>query len=149
MGLCYTKIMSPLYSDTHPEMEAMHIRLLRESPPWRKMEILAGLNASARSLALAGMRQRFPQASDDELRRRLADLLLGPDLARKVHGELENAGRTHPGYSNRQRMNPAAGQRKSRYLQATITPPRLMVRLLLLALYDQTLILWGLSDDWL
>ena len=72
-------------------MEALHLRLLRESPPWRKMEMLAGLNASARMLALAGLRQRYPNASDDELRRRLADLLLGPDLAHKVYGELENA----------------------------------------------------------
>ncbi len=82
--------MPPLYSDTHPKMEALHIRLLRESLPWRKMEMLAGLNASTRTLALAGLRQRFPQASDDELHRRLADLLLGPDLARKVYGELRH-----------------------------------------------------------
>jgi hypothetical protein len=84
--------MPPLYSDTHPKMEALHIRLLRESPPWRKMEMLARLNATARTLALAGLRQRYPQASEDELHRRLADLLLGPDLARKVYGEPEHAG---------------------------------------------------------
>jgi hypothetical protein len=35
-----------------------------------------------------GLRQRFPQAEDAELRRCLADLLLGPDLARKVCSEL-------------------------------------------------------------
>ena len=83
--------MTAPYSDTHPKMEALQIRLLREAPPWRKMEMLAGLNASAKSLALAGLRQRYPQASEGELRRRLADLLLGEDLARKVYGELENA----------------------------------------------------------
>jgi hypothetical protein len=83
--------MTALYSDTHPKMEALQIRLLREAPPWRKMEMLAGLNNSAKSLALAGLRQRYPQASESELRRRLADLLLGEDLARKVYGELENA----------------------------------------------------------
>lgn len=83
--------MPPLYSDTHPKMEALHIRLLRESPPWRKMEMLAGLNASAKTLALSGLRQRYPQASNPELRRRLADLLLGPELACKVYGELEDA----------------------------------------------------------
>jgi hypothetical protein len=58
---------------------------------WRKMEILAGLNASARKLALAGLRQRFPQAGEAELHRRLADLFLGVDLTRKVYGDLENA----------------------------------------------------------
>ena len=83
--------MTALYPDTHPDMEALHIRLLREAPPWRKMEMLAGLNASAKTLALAGLRQRYPKASDGELRRRLADLLLGPELAQKVYGELEHA----------------------------------------------------------
>ena len=83
--------MPPFYTDTDPKMEALQIQLLRTAPPWRKMEMLAGLNASARGLALAGLRQRFPRAGDAELRRRLADLLLGSDLARKVYGELEDA----------------------------------------------------------
>ena len=71
-------------------MEALQIELLRTAPPWRKMEMLAALNRSARSLALAGLRQRHPQASEAELRRLLADLLLGPDLARKIYAEKED-----------------------------------------------------------
>lgn len=55
------------------------------------MEMLAGLNASARVLALSGLRSRHPGASQAELRRRLADLLLGEDLALKVYGELQDA----------------------------------------------------------
>lgn len=72
-------------------MEALQVQLLRTAPPWRKMEMLAGLNASARSLALTGLRQRFPHASEAELNRRLADLLLGPNLARKVFEEVDDA----------------------------------------------------------
>lgn len=53
------------------------------------MEMLADLNFSARVLAMAGLHQRFPEAGEAELRRRLADLLLGADLARKLFGELE------------------------------------------------------------
>jgi hypothetical protein len=79
--------MSGYYSDTHPKMEALQIKLLREAPPWRKMEMLVSLNASAQELALAGLRRRYPEASLNELRRRLADLLLGEDLARKVYGD--------------------------------------------------------------
>ena len=79
--------MSAYYSDTHPVMEALQIRLLREAPPWRKMEWLAGLNASAKTPALSGLRRRYPKASPEELRRRLAGLLLGEELSRKVHGE--------------------------------------------------------------
>jgi hypothetical protein len=89
--LCYTQIVSAYYSDTHPVMEALQIRLLRETPPWRKMEILAGLNASAKTLALSGLRRHYPKASREELQRMLAGLLLGEALACKVYGKLENA----------------------------------------------------------
>jgi hypothetical protein len=41
-------------------------------------------------LALAGLRDRHPGASPDELRRRLADVLLGADLAERVYGPLAN-----------------------------------------------------------
>ncbi len=78
-------------NDTQTDMEALQIRLLRAAPAWRKLEMLAQLNASARLLALAGLRQRYPKAGEPELRRRLAGLLLGEELARKVYGELEDA----------------------------------------------------------
>lgn len=81
--------MSPFYNDTDPKMEALQVQLLRATPTWQKMKMLATLNASARSIALAGLKQRNPQAGEAELRRRLADLLLGSELARKVYGELE------------------------------------------------------------
>ncbi len=83
--------MSVLYSDTHPKMEALQIQLWRQATPTRKMEMLAQLNASARTLALMGLRSRYPQASEAELRRRLADLLLGEELARKVYGDINYA----------------------------------------------------------
>ena len=83
--------MGTLSSDTHPQMEALQIQLLRQATPTRKMKMLAQLNASARTLALMGLRSRFPQASPAELRRRLADLLLGEKLARKVYGEINYA----------------------------------------------------------
>jgi len=79
--------MTEPYSDTHPKMEALQIQLWRQASPTRKMTMLAQLNSSARLLALTGLRSQFPQASEAELRRKLADLLLGEDLARKVYGE--------------------------------------------------------------
>ena len=83
--------MSTLSSDTHPKMEALQIQLWQQASPTRKMNMLAQLNASAQILALAGLRSRFPQASRAELRRRLADLILGEELARKVYGEINDA----------------------------------------------------------
>jgi len=41
-----------------------------------------------------GLRSRYPRANEAELRRRMAGLLLGEDLARKVYGELNDAKRT-------------------------------------------------------
>lgn len=73
-------------SDTNPRMENLQIRLLREAPPWRKMEMLSELNAAANMLALAGLRRRYPHSGEAELHRALASLLLGEDLARKVYG---------------------------------------------------------------
>jgi len=86
--------MSVLSSDTHPKMEALQIQFWREATPTRKMQSLAQLNASARKVALTGLRARYPQASDKELRRRLAGLLLGEELASKAYGELNDAKRT-------------------------------------------------------
>jgi hypothetical protein len=83
--------MSALSSDTHPKMEALQIQFWRQASPTRKMHLLAQLNASARTLALTGLRARYPQASEAELRRRLAGLLWEEDLARKVYGELDHA----------------------------------------------------------
>ena len=83
--------MSSIYSDTHPEMEALQFQLLRQATPSQKMEMLAQLNASARELAMSGLRSRYPKAGEAELRRRLAGLLLGEDLACKVYGEISDA----------------------------------------------------------
>ena len=83
--------MSALSSDTHPKMEALQIQLWRQASPTRKMQALAQLNNSAKILALMGLHLRYPQASEGELRRRLAGLLLGEELACKIYGELSHA----------------------------------------------------------
>jgi hypothetical protein len=80
--------MATLFSDTRPEAEAVLIELLRAAPPWRKLQLMDQLNESVRVLALSGLRQRYPHADEAELRRRLADLLLGPKLAATVYGPL-------------------------------------------------------------
>lgn len=74
--------------DTSPEAEAVLFNLWRKAPAWRKFEIMEGLNRSTHQLSLAGLRIRFPEAGEEELDRRLADILLGPDLAKKVYGAI-------------------------------------------------------------
>ena len=80
--------MSTLFPDTHPKAEAELIRLLRQAPAWRKLEMVDQLNQSVKLLALTGLRQRYPHDSEEHLCRRLADLLLGEELALKVYGPL-------------------------------------------------------------
>jgi hypothetical protein len=70
-------------------VERIQIELMREAPAWRKMELLGQLNEMAELFAMSGLRQRHPEVSDGELRRRLADLVLGPELAERACGPLE------------------------------------------------------------
>ena len=78
--------------DTSPEAEAVLFQLWREAPAWRKLQWMEDLNRTARHLALLGLRRRFPEASEAELRRRLASLLLGEELATRVYGPLPDTG---------------------------------------------------------
>jgi hypothetical protein len=78
--------MTQVFSDTPPETERVLFAMLREMPPWRKLEMVAQLNQMVRALALVGLRERYPQADEAEVQRRLADLVLGPELAEKAYG---------------------------------------------------------------
>jgi hypothetical protein len=78
--------------DTHPEAERVLIALLRETPPWRKFELMMILNQRVRALAMNGLRQRHPETGEAELRRRLAGLLYGEELAEKAYGPLPPSG---------------------------------------------------------
>ena len=49
-------------------------------------------NQSVKSLLMAGLRDRFPQEPPATLRRRLAELWLGPELSTAAYGPLPNAG---------------------------------------------------------
>ena len=82
------EIVTTFLSDTRPEVEQVQLELLRQAPPWRKLEMLGQLNQAAHTLALSGLQQRYPQATPKILRRYLADLLLGQTLAAQVYGSL-------------------------------------------------------------
>lgn len=80
--------MSRLFEDTDPRAEAVLIQLLREMPPWRKLEMVGQMNLAVRQLAILGLKQRHPNDPPERIQRRLADLTLGPELAEKVYGPL-------------------------------------------------------------
>ena len=75
-----------LNSDTSPDVEEMLFTYWRDAPAAEKWRRMMELNHSARFLALTGVRRRYPGASEEEIRRRLADLLLGAELAARVYG---------------------------------------------------------------
>jgi len=77
--------MSILYSDTHPKIEKMQIEFIRRIPAWKKFSIIDGLNETVKTLAIAGIKQRNPQATPEQIHRMLAELMLGVELARKVY----------------------------------------------------------------
>jgi len=84
--------MSVLFADTSTDAEQVLLALLRKAPPWRKLEMVAELNQTVRMLAEMGLKQRYPQAGSAQLDRRLADLVLGPDLAAHAYGPLQQQG---------------------------------------------------------
>lgn len=78
--------MKTLSPDTPSEIERVQIEGLRHMPSWRKMALVSSMNRMVRLLALAGLRERYPDDSSAQRRRRLADLVLGPDLAARAYG---------------------------------------------------------------
>ena len=78
--------MTALYFDTHPQMEALQIELIRRMPPWKKIAMVDSLNETVKTLALKGIQQRHPEAAPEQIRRMLTETMLGVELARKVYG---------------------------------------------------------------
>jgi hypothetical protein len=77
--------MSALHRDTHPKMEALQIQVIRRMPAWKKIAIVNDLNETVKALAVSGIKQRHPSAAPEQIRRMLAGLMLGEELARKVY----------------------------------------------------------------
>lgn len=80
--------MTSLSRDTPLEIERLQIQRLRQMPSWRKMALMAGMGQTVQILALAGLRHRYPGDTPAQRRRRLADLVLGPDLAARAYGPM-------------------------------------------------------------
>lgn len=78
-------MMSALYSDTNPKAEKLQIELIQRMPAWRKFALVDDLNETVRTFAISGIKQRNPEAPPEKIRRILAELMLGPELASKVY----------------------------------------------------------------
>jgi hypothetical protein len=72
--------------DTGADAHRLQIELMRRAEGWRKLELADQLHGTLRALALADLRARHSGASPEELRRLLADILLGAELAERAYG---------------------------------------------------------------
>ncbi len=80
--------MPTLARDTSAEAEAVQVTILRTMPAWQKIALAAQLNRTTEQLALLGLCERYPHATERELQRRLFDQKLGSVLAEQVYGPL-------------------------------------------------------------
>jgi hypothetical protein len=78
-----------LSSDTSLEAEQLQVRGLRQMPSWRKLALVGEMNQTVRTLARAGLRQRYPAETPAMRRHCLADLLHGPELAARAYGSFQ------------------------------------------------------------
>jgi hypothetical protein len=78
----------PLTLDTSPEVEQMQIERWRAMTPQQKASMISGLSRLANRLAMIGIRERYPEASEREQFLRFAMLTLGRDLAEKAYPEV-------------------------------------------------------------
>lgn len=76
----------PLFADTDEETEKVLIELARATPIWKKFQQVASTTETCRAFAMAGLRRRYPQATEAELRKRLAALVLDRETVIKVYG---------------------------------------------------------------
>ncbi len=66
--------------------EQVQIDLLRAMTPAQKLELVRSMTLAVQRLAFIGLRDLYPDATEDELWLRLAARRLGPDLMKKVYG---------------------------------------------------------------
>jgi hypothetical protein len=75
-------------TNTSPEAERVLVELRRKATPARRFTIAFDTTRTLQEFVLAGMRQRYPMATPEQLRLRFAAAWLGPELARKAYGTL-------------------------------------------------------------
>ena len=82
--------MKPLSADTHPEVERIHVQLLVQAGPARRLALTRSLSQSTIEMSRTGLQSRHPHLSPQELTLKLVALCYGEDLARRVEVYLES-----------------------------------------------------------
>lgn len=74
-----------LAADTSADIEQRQIERWRRMSPAEKLALVEDLRQTSLTLASAGIRQRYPSASESECTLRLRILTLGRELAERVY----------------------------------------------------------------
>lgn len=75
--------MKPLSPDTTPNAQQVHFELMRQLPDWKRLRLAFDLTQAGRQLVLSDIRCRYPDVTDEELRRRfIARVLPRADVIR-------------------------------------------------------------------
>lgn len=72
--------------DTSEAVDRLLMERYRRMSPNDKLRMVTELNQTVEAVALAGLRQRYPDASERELRLRLAAIRYGRELVLKAFG---------------------------------------------------------------
>ena len=74
-------------ADTSPEAWEVLTKLQREMSPSEKMQLAFEWSEMVRQFAEAGLREKYPEASEREIFLRYAQQSLGEELFRKAYGD--------------------------------------------------------------
>jgi hypothetical protein len=78
--------MKSLSSDTTPEAEAVLLELIRRAPVWKRLQMIDQMYETLRLLTMADLRRCYPNADENELKRRLAARILSPEEVVAAYG---------------------------------------------------------------
>ena len=78
--------MKPLSPDTTPDVQHKHFELMRKLSPEKRLSMAFALTDATRNLILADLHYRFPQADDDEIRRRFIARVLSREDVIRAYG---------------------------------------------------------------
>jgi len=74
-----------MISDTNPEAAAIQAEIFRRMTPEQRVRLACEMSEGMRDVALAGLRSRRPELTEDELARELMRLMYGfvPDAYKR------------------------------------------------------------------
>jgi len=80
--------MIGLEQDTAPSEVARYYELLGKLTPAQRLKAASSACRRVRRFAEAGVRQRYPEADEHEIRVRMTVLFYGREVAARLHGKL-------------------------------------------------------------